>query len=530
MEQIQKYPIGIQTFERIIKENFVYVDKTDLVWELAHCATFVFMSRPRRFGKSLLTSTLDSYFRGDKSLFEGLKIMPLEKEWTRYPVLHLDLSVAKGLDNAKELRETLMFIMNPLVAIYGREENETTPGKLLTGIIHRAQQKTGKQVAVIIDEYDAPLLDVLHDQATLDAMRKVMQEFYVPLKANEAYIKFCFITGITKFSQLSIFSTINNLKNVSLLPRFATICGFTEQEVQTVFKEGIERMAKDFHLSSAEMYAKIKLKYDGYHFAADADAVFNPYSLLNALDDRMLKNYWFASGTPSFLIKQMQHFHTDITSLDSLEVPDSAFDQPTENMKDALPLLYQSGYLTIKDYDREGDTYRLSIPNQEVRVGYVNGLLPIYTGLDDADVQVGFALKFWRALKQDDIDLAMTHMKSYLTGIPYVEGFKKKLADATTKEGFYEYTFYLIFSMLNVYVQTQVKVAGGRVDMVIFMPSTIYVLELKVGDTARHALDQINAHGYAKPYLTDGRKVVKVGVSFNADKHTVDEWEVERKA
>ena len=528
MEQMmRKYPVGIQTFSEIIREGYLYVDKTDLVWQLAHYAKFIFMSRPRRFGKSLLTSTLESYFRGDKDLFRDLKIMQLEKEWTQYPVLHLDLSVAKGQDNAQELRETLMWMMKPLTEVYGRENDETTPGKLLTGLIHRAMEKTGKQVAVIIDEYDAPLLDVLHSQATLDAMRKVMQEFYVPLKANEAYIKFCFITGITKFSQLSIFSTINNLKNVSLLPRFAIICGFTEQEVKTVFKEDIEAMAKDFKLTPEAMYAKIKFKYDGYHFACGAEAVFNPFSLLNALGDRLLKNYWFASGTPTFLIKQLQHFHTDITSLDSLDVPESAFDQPTENMKDALPLLYQSGYLTIKDYDPDTEAYYLAIPNQEVRVGYIYGLLPTYTGLNSGDVQIGFAAKFWKALKQGDIDLAMQHMQAYLAGIPYVEGFKQKLAEAKTKEGFYEYTFYLIFSMLNVYVRTQVKVAGGRVDMVIFMPDTIYVMELKVGDSARHALEQIDARGYAKPYLTDIRQVVKVGIRFDADKHTVDEWEVE---
>ncbi len=528
MEQMmRKHPVGIQTFERLIKDGFIYVDKTDLVWELAHYATYIFMNRPRRFGKSLLTSTLDSYFRGDKDIFRGLKIMQLEKEWTQYPVLHLDLSVAKGQDDAEGLRETLMWMLEPLADIYGHKPTETTPGKLLTGLIHRAMEKTGKQVAVIIDEYDAPLLDVLHSQATLDAMRKVMQEFYVPLKANEAYIKFCFITGITKFSQLSIFSTINNLKNVSLLPRFATICGFTEQEVKTVFKEDIEAMAKDFKLTPEAMYAKIKFKYDGYHFACSAEAVFNPFSLLNALGDRLLKNYWFASGTPTFLIKQLQHFHTDITSLDSLDVPESAFDQPTENMKDALPLLYQSGYLTIKDYDPDTEAYYLAIPNQEVRVGYIYGLLPTYTGLNSGDVQIGFAAKFWKALKQGDIDLAMQHMQAYLAGIPYVEGFKQKLAEAKTKEGFYEYTFYLIFSMLNVYVRTQVKVAGGRVDMVIFMPDTIYVMELKIGDSARHALEQIDARGYAKPYRSDGRRVVKIGVRFDTDKHTVDEWEVE---
>ena len=286
---MRKYPVGIQTFERIIREGFIYVDKTDLVWQLVHYAKFIFMSRPRRFGKSLLTSTLESYFKGDRELFEGLKIMELEKEWTQYPVLHLDLSIAKGQDSAEELRETLMWMMGPLAKVFGRESDETTPGKLLTGLIHRAQEKTGKQVVVIIDEYDAPLLDVLHDQTTLDAMRKVMQEFYVPLKANEQYLKFCFITGITKFSQLSISSTLNNLKNVSLLPRFATICGFTEHEVQTVFKEDICEMAKDFKLTPEEMYAKIKFKYDGYHFAGGAEAVFNPFSLLNALGDRLIQ-------------------------------------------------------------------------------------------------------------------------------------------------------------------------------------------------------------------------------------------------
>ena len=523
----RRYPVGIQTFERIIKDGYIYVDKTDLVWELAHYAKFIFLNRPRRFGKSLLTSTLDSYFKGDRELFEGLKIMQLEKEWTKYPVLHLDLSITKGQDSAESLRETLMWMMNPLVDVYGRRDDETTPGKLLTGLIHRAKEKTGRQVAVIIDEYDAPLLDVLHDQATLDAMRKVMQEFYVPLKANEAYLKFCFITGITKFSQLSIFSTINNLANVSLEKTFSTICGFTEEELCTILWPDVELLATAFKITPEEMHDKLKQRYDGYHFAADAPEVYNPFSLLNCFLHRRLNNYWFSSGTPTFLIRQMQHFHTDITSLDSLDVPESAFDQPTENMKDALPLLYQSGYLTIKDYDPEGETYFLSIPNQEVRVGYVNGLLPTYTGLSNADVQVGFALKFWRALKQGDIDLAMQHMQAYLAGIPYVEGFKEKLAEAKTKEGFYEYTFYLIFSMLNVYVRTQIKVAGGRTDMVIFMPDAIYVMELKVGDSAQHALDQINARGYAKPYLTDGRRVVKVGVRFDAEKHTVDEWLVE---
>ena len=524
MVTMNKYPIGIQTFSRIIREGFLYVDKTDQIWNLAHYSTFIFMSRPRRFGKSLLTSTLESYFKGERELFEGLKIMQLEKEWTEYPVIRLDLSSAKGRKTADDLRQSLKFILREYLNIYGSNEEEETPGQCLTGILQRANKQTGRQVVVIIDEYDAPLLEVLHEADTLDAKREVMQEFYQPLKANEAIIKFCFITGITKFSQLSIFSTINHLTNVTMDRNFSAICGITETELTTVLKEDIDRLAEAYGITSEEMHQKLKLRYDGYHFTEDSEELYNPFSLLKAFLHSKLANYWFESGTPSFLIRQMQHFRTDITSLDHLEVPSSAFDQPTENMTDALPLLYQSGYLTIKDYDPEGEFYTLSIPNQEVRIGYVKGLMPTYTGLKDSDVQMGFALKFWRALKQGDIELAMQEMQAYLAGIPYVEGFKQKLADAATAEGFYEYTMYLIFSMLNVYAKTQVKCAGGRVDMVVWMPDAIYVFELKKDDTAQKALEQIDSKGYAIPYQTDGRRVVKVGVKFNADTRVPEEW------
>ena len=527
MMTARRYPIGIQTFSRIIRDGYIYVDKTDLVWQLAHYATYVFMSRPRRFGKSLLTSTLESYFSGEKDLFEGLKIMELEQEWTQYPVIRLDLSMAKAQASAEALQKRLLLMLEDYADIYGRKETEVTPGGLLQGLIRRAYEQTGKQVVVIIDEYDAPLLDVLHKEAMLDDMRQVMQEFYVPLKANEQYVKFCFITGITKFSQLSsqtptrthgwTISTINNLKNVSMNPRFSAICGITEQEVKGVFDEDIRRMAHKFGCSTEEMFAKIKDRYDGYHFAAESEDIYNPFSLLNAFGDEELSNYWFSTGTPTFLIQQMQHFHTDIASFENYEAFSSDFDQPTEAMTNALPLLYQSGYLTIKGYDRESEMYTLSIPNQEVRIGYVEGLLPVYTGLESRNVKAGFALKFWRALKQGDVNQAMREMQSYMAGIPYVEGFKQKLAEAATAEGFYEYTMYLIFSMLNVYVRTQVKCVGGRTDMVVWMPDTVYVFELKVNGTAQEALEQIDDKGYAIPFQTDHRRVVKVGVRFNAE-------------
>ena len=533
----RKYPIGIQTFSEIIKNGYVYVDKTDLVWQLTHYAKYVFLSRPRRFGKSLLTTTLDSYFRGEKELFEGLKIMSLEKEWKQYPVIHLSLSSAKNQDTPDALRDRLLLLLKPYRNIYGNDPEEKTPGGVVAGLISRAYGKTGKQVVVLIDEYDAPLLDVLHEEEMLADMRKVMQEFYQPLKDSEAMIRFCFITGITKFSQLSshtptrthgwTFSTINNLKNITMLPQFSAICGITEQEVKTVLADGIESMATSYGYTADEMFRKIKERYDGYHFSEKSEDIYNPYSLMNAFTDCKLANYWFDSGTPTFLIRQMQHFRTDIMSLDRMEVASSAFDQPTENMEDALPLLYQSGYLTIKDYDPEVEAYTLSIPNQEVRVGYTQGLLPAYIGLKGSDVQMGFAAKFWRALRQNDLDLALREMQAYLAGIPYVEGFKKKLEEAATKEGFYEYTFYLIFSMLNVYVRTQVKCAGGRIDVVVLMPDTTYVLELKTTESARKALEQIEDKGYALPYQTDGRQIVKAGIHFDMDKRTIDDWVID---
>ena len=507
----------------VIREGYVYVDKTDLMWQLAHYAKFIFMSRPRRFGKSLLTSTLESYFQGDKALFESLKVMQLEKQWEQYPVIRLDLSTAKGQETADDLRKRIMYILSDYARRYGKDDAEVTPGALFEGIIKRASEQTGKQVVIIIDEYDAPLLEVLHEKETLATKRKVMQEFYQPLKANERFLKFCFITGITKFSQLSIFSTINNIKNVTMLPQFSAICGFTEQEVKTQMAEGIGKMAVKYKCSPEEMFEKLKIRYDGYHFSEESEDIYNPYSLLNVFTDCKLANYWFESGTPTFLFQQMQHFGTDIMSLDRLEASSSAFDLPTETMPSALPLLYQTGYLTIKDYDVETEMYTLAIPNQEVRIGYIRGLLPTYVGLFDSDVQVGFAMKFWRALKQNDVDLAMREMQAYLASIPYVEGFKKKLAEASTAEGFYEYTLYLIFSMLNVYVPTQVKCAGGRTDMVVWMPDTTYVFELKKDGTAANALQQINDKGYAIPYKTDGRRVVKVGVKFNSETRTVDE-------
>ena len=528
MEQTleRKYPVGIQTFSEIRKGNYVYIDKTDLVWQMTK-TKYVFLSRPRRFGKSLLTTTLDSYFKGEKELFQRLKIMELEKEWKQYPVIHMDLSVTKGKESASELHRALLLLLEPLEEQYGKKESEKTPGERLHGLIRRAYEQTGAQVAVIIDEYDAPLLEVLHEEDWLPEYRRVMQEFYQPLKASEAMIRFCFITGITKFSQLSIFSTINNLTNISMDDRYAAICGITEQELATDMAPDIAMLAKEYECTPEEMHEKLKQMYDGYRFAKSSPDIYNPFSLLKCFNHKDISNYWFDSGTPTFLIRQMRHFRTDITTMERIEASSSAFDRPTEAMTTALPLLYQSGYLTIKDYEKEGNSYVLAIPNKEVRTGLTEGLIPTYTGLDSSAVQDGFAIKFWRALKREDIDTAMEEMKAFLAGIPYVEGFQKKLEEVKNYEGFYEYTFYLIFNMMNVYARTQVKCKNGRIDFVVQMPETTWVFELKVNGTAQEALEQINSKGYAIPYQTEGRRVVKVGVQFARDTMTVGEWVVE---
>ncbi len=522
MNLVRRYPVGIQTFSEIRKGNYLYIDKTDLVWEMTRMK-YVFLSRPRRFGKSLLATTLDSYFKGQKELFEGLKIIELETEWEAYPVIHVDLSVAKVETTVEGLRKVLLRLLNPYKNEYGEGAYEDTPGGLFSGLIHRAYEKTGKQVAVIIDEYDAPLLDKLHIPETLDAFRNVMQEFYVQLKANEAFIRFCFITGITKFSQLSIFSTINNLTNISMDAKYAAICGITEEELVAQMAPDMAMLAEEYECAPEEMHDKLKKQYDGYRFAKKSPDIYNPFSLLKCFNQRDIANYWFDSATPTFLIRQMQHFRTDITAMEHIEASASDFDMPTEAMTDALPLLYQSGYLTIKDYDRDSDYYTLAIPNNEVRVGLVSGLIPAYTGLERRETN-GFAVKFWRALKINNIDTAMQEMKAFLAKIPYVEGFREKLKEVKNYEGFYEYTFWLIFNMLNVYARTQVKCAGGRIDFVVEMPDTTWVFELKVNGTAQEALNQINSKNYALPYETEGNKVVKVGVQFDRETMTVGKY------
>lgn len=516
------YPVGIQTFSDIIEKQYVYVDKTDLVYRLIRKYKYVFLSRPRRFGKSLLSSTLHAYFSGKKELFKNLAIESLEKDWNTYPVLHFDMSVLKNCP-ISHFAEKFNSILQPYEEQAGISTPYTTPGTRLKEIIEKTARKTGKKVVIIIDEYDAPLLDVLHEKEKLETVRNLMQEFFAPIKICDEQCHFAFITGITKFSQLSIFSTINNLANISMEPEFAAICGITKEELTTTLSQDIEEMAQHNGVSNSEMEQMLTENYDGYHFSRNCPDLFNPFSLMHAFASGEIENYWFASGTSTYLIRQLQKFRTDITTLDEIFTFSASFDRPTEMMTDALPLLYQSGYLTIKGYDKKVRGYYLGIPNKEVRAGLMENLLPIYTNLSD-DASLGFAATFYQALVNGQIEKAMAQMKSYFASIPYPEGGKEVLTDMQKSEYYYETVFYIVLSMMNIAVLTQVKSCRGRADAVMFTPDTIFVFEIKINKPAREALAQIEEKGYMVPYEADGRKLVKIGVSFNTTTRTIEDW------
>ena len=521
MKQERIYPVGIQDFEKLRTKGAIYVDKTELIYRLVQ-KDYVFLSRPRRFGKSLLTSTLKYYFQARKDLFQKLAIEQLEKEWAEYPVLHFDLSLAKNQDLVG-IRGELERQLRQYEAIYGMDEANDSPGKRLTYLIHAAHKQTGKKTVVIIDEYDAPMLDVLHDDEKITEIHRMMQEFYAPLKACDVDLRFVFITGITKFSQLSIFSVINNLTNVSMQPEFSAICGITEEELHTVFKEDIAMLAQKYDCSEEDMRIRLKMQYDGYHFSEDSADIYNPFSLLKAFAQQKIAPYWFESGTPTFLIQQMKRFNTELTALDNIEASSAVFDRPSETMTDALALLYQSGYLTIKNYDRDFETYQLGIPNKEVRVGLSEYLLPSYSNKSDFE-NATLIQKFCRAMLRGDLESAFVAMRAYLASIPYPEGGKEVLVNMEKCEYYYETLFYLIFSFMNRHIQTQVKTCRGRADMVMFTTQAIYVFELKINKPAEEALKQIDEKGYMIPYTADGRKLVKCGISFSTKSRTIDEW------
>lgn len=379
MEQQQKfYPVGIQTFSEIIGKNYLYIDKTEYVYRMTHSASkYMFLSRPRRFGKSLLASTLHCYFEGRKELFKGLAIEKLETEWMSYPVFHFDMSLAKHVDRER-LESMLNIQLYRYEEIYGRLDGEVMLNDRLTGLIQRAYQQTGKQVVVLIDEYDAPLLDVMHEDKNLPILRNVMRNFYSPLKACDPYLRYVFLTGITKFSQLSIFSELNNIKNISMDEPYAAICGITEEEIKEQMSYDLDLLAEKMQITRDEVLAKLKENYDGYHFTWPSPDIYNPFSLFNAFNDGKFNSYWFGSGTPTYLIEMLNKFGVLPSEIGGIEAVAAEFDAPTERMTSITPLLYQSGYITIKGYDSVFDIYTLDIPNKEVRIGLMCNLIPSY--------------------------------------------------------------------------------------------------------------------------------------------------------
>jgi hypothetical protein len=515
--QPTRYPIGIQTFEKIREGAYLYVDKTEYVYKLSHgVSNYVFLSRPRRFGKSLLTSTLVSYFSGKKELFEGLKIMELEKEWVEYPVLHFDMSTAKHA--GKE--DLILELERKLIAyelIYGRGEGDINPNQRLQGLIQRAYEKTGRQVVVLIDEYDAPLLDVMHEDRDLPKLRDVMRNFYSPLKACDPYLRFVFLTGITKFSQLSIFSELNNIDNISMDSKYAAICGITSEEILSNFQVGIKEFSAQAGISEEEVYNQLKLNYDGYHFCWPSPDVFNPFSLLNAMNKQRFDSYWFGSGTPTYLIEMLRKFDVNPDRIGNIGAQSSDFDAPTERMLSAVPLLYQSGYITIKGYDEFTQLYHLDIPNKEVRVGLMKSLLPNYTiGTNQSGVTT--VALMYKAIYYGKMDEALTLLQTFLSTVPY--------ADNTNYEGHYQQLFYIIFSLFGMYVEVEVRTPRGRVDLVMKTATTLYLIELKLDSSADAAINQIELKNYPEKFALCGLPIVKVGINFDKETHTLGSWKI----
>ena len=514
MEDLQRlYPIGIQTFSKIREGNYLYIDKTEYVYRMTHSASsYMFLSRPRRFGKSLLTSTLHSYFSGRKDLFHGLAMEKLEKEWTEYPVLHLDMSTAKHADSEQLLQE-LNLKLYGYEQIYGRLEEEVNPNQRLMGLIKRAYEQTGKKVVVLIDEYDAPLLDVVHERENLDVLRN----FYSPLKACDPYLRYVFLTGITKFSQLSIFSELNNIKNISMDEPYAAICGISEDEIRLQMKDDLGGLAKKLEITPEEALMKLKENYDGYHFTSPSPDIYNPFSLLNAFADGKFGSYWFGSGTPTYLINMLEKFGVEPSEIGNNRVSVEDFDAPTERMTSIIPLLYQSGYITIKNYDEELDLYTLNIPNKEVRIGLMKSLLPHYVGSKAPETTTMVAY-LSRDIRNGDMDTALRCLQTFLSTIPQ--------CDNTKYEGHYQQVFYIIFSLLGYYVDVEVRTPRGRVDIVLRTKTTLYVMELKLDKSAGEAMEQIDLKNYPERFALCGLPVVKVAVSFDSERCTIGGWEI----
>ena len=512
---LRKLPIGIQTFEKLRKENYLYVDKTALVWRIANTGKPYFLSRPRRFGKSLLLSTFEAYFEGKKELFEGLAIEKMETEWKKFPILHLDLN-AKKYETPADLIAMLNQTLEKWEIVYGNEKKDRSPEERFAYVIERAYEQAGCGVVVLVDEYDKPLLQALDNDALLEDYRKTLKAFYGVLKSADRYLRFVFLTGVTKFSQVSVFSDLNQLNDISMKPQYATVCGITRQELIDTFTPELQQLAEANRLMWEETLAKMEAMYDGYHFCEFSEGVFNPFSVLNVFDGRKFSNYWFQTGTPTFLVEMLRKSEYDLrTLLNGIEAPASMFSEYRVEANNPIPLIYQSGYLTIKGYNERFQNYLLEFPNDEVRYGFMSFLVPFYTGVNNDDQ--GFYIgRFVEELESGDYDAFLTRLQAFFADFPYELNAKT--------ERHYQVVFYLVFKLMGQFTQAEVKSAKGRADAIVKTPKYIYVFEFKMNGTAEEALQQSEDKGYLIPYQADGREVIKLGVEFSAEERNISRW------
>ena len=526
-----KYPIGIQSFATMREEGFLYVDKTDQVYRMTQGHVF-FMARPRRFGKSLLVSTLKAYFQGRRDLFEGLKIMQLEKDWIQYPVIHFDFN---GMLPGDE--DTMLSYLHSEVDRIVQEngitlEDTNDLGLRFRRLIEKLHEKTGRKVVVLIDEYDKPLHDLLEtgdtkDEERLKFRRELLRAFFSIVKATDEHLRFVFLTGITKFSQVSMFSGFNQPDDLTIDPRYDTILGITEQELRTVFAEGITELAKAKDIAEEQVVQQLKERYDGYHFSQRLVDVYNPFSIINALAKGEIRDYWFQSGNPSFLVRLLAKRSQDVMSYTGGYYPESTFIDYKADTANPLPMIFQAGYLTIKDYDAEAESYLLDYPNQEVKRGLLTLLANSYLEVKPEET-VNWISQMICAMKKADLEQVRLLFTSFLAETPYSMRPKK---DQKDREIYFHYTVYLLLRLISCYtVYTEKQLSQGRADCIIETPGHIYIFEFKLDGTAAEALQQVRQRGYAQAYLADQRPLHRVGASFSSQTGTIEEWETEDAA
>ncbi len=512
-----KYPIGIQQFEKLRREGWVYVDKTAQIHSLVNRGMYYFLSRPRRFGKSLLISTLEAYFKGQKELFQGLAMEHLETEWVEHPVLHLDLN-AKPFTKLQDLYDLLNDQITVYEHQYGSVAVDGSPEGRLRQLIRAAKEKTGRNVVVLVDEYDKPLLQAIGNEQLQDEFRSVLKAFYGVLKSADADIRFALLTGVSKFSKVSVFSDLNNLMDISMSPHYYDICGISESELHETFDNEVGELASANGQTKDEAYETLRQRYDGYHFSPDTPGMYNPFSVLWTLSEQQYGSYWFSTGTPTYLVQLMKEFDLNPKELSGYEASASELDSVQIKVDNPIAVLYQSGYLTIKGYNKRFRTYTLDYPNDEVKEGFVNFLLPYYTysrQVNNASI-IG---QFVQSLERGNAQRFMELLQAFMAGIPY-----ELVRDL---EVHYQNVIYIITKLMGLYVQAEYRTSRGRIDLLVGTDKYVYIIELKHDGTAEEALAQINSKDYALPFATDGREVVKIGANITSETRNLERWVVE---